>query len=479
MTFLTMKLIGQLPLQSLKKLKKQLKRQVKMKFHSMKKNSLICLLSMVLALSVNVNFAQDGKALFGANCASCHKIDKESTGPALQGARARWEAAGEGELIIDWVKDNGALRASGKSKRAIQVFNDYKGAAMQAFPALTNDEINAILDYADAYTPPVSVAVDAAPGAAGEKNSEGGNLTLWLVLLAVVLVVVFFAAQGVRKKIEYVSNAQAGLPTEDNRTAGEKFGAWILKNWLFSLIIFVAILFMFLADGMVRLSSIGVWDDYQPSQPIEYSHKQHAGDMGIDCRYCHNSVEKSKHAGIPSTNVCMNCHAQVVEGAKFGKTEIGKLHAAAGYNADTKTYNIDSITGKVIEGTPIVWNKVHNLPDHVYFNHKQHVKVGGIDCKQCHGDVATYGLGRISTTEEINALAATDKTLVPLTKPILTMGWCIECHNKKQIDLTSSGYYEEIHKRLTLRPDVYKKISEDGEITVKELGGWECAKCHY
>ena len=199
----------------------------------MKKNSLICLLSMVLALSVNVIFAQDGKALFGANCASCHKIDKVSTGPALQGARARWEAAGEGELIIDWVKDNGALRASGKSKRAIQVFNDYKGAAMQAFPALTNDEINAILDYADAYTPPAAVAVGSAEGAgnSGEEASSGKGLGIWLILLIVVLVVVFFTAQGVRKKIEYVSNSQAGLPTEDNRTAGEKFGAWIFKNW--------------------------------------------------------------------------------------------------------------------------------------------------------------------------------------------------------------------------------------------------------
>jgi cytochrome c551/c552 len=472
-----MKLIRNIPLCTLKKLKKQRKRPDKMKFHSMRKNSLICLMSMVLALTFSVNFAQDGKALFGANCASCHKIDKESTGPMLKGAKARWEDVGEGDLIIDWVKDNGALRASGKSKRAAQVYAEYKGAAMQAFPGLSTEDINAILDYADAFVPVVATTAAAGGDSSGGDKGKGG-IGVWMILLVAVLIIVFFAAQGVRKKIEYVAKAQAGEETEDNRSAGEKFGAWILKNWLFSLIIFVVLLFGGLADGMMRLSEVGVFEDYMPSQPVEYSHKLHAGDMGIDCRYCHNSVEKSKHAGIPSTNVCMNCHAQIHEGTKTGVKEIAKLHAAAGYNVDLKDYNRDE-HGEIVEGTPIVWNKAHNLPDHVYFNHKQHVKVGGVDCKQCHGDVVTYGLGRVSSTEEINKLAETDKSIVVLTKPILTMGWCIECHNKKQIDLTSSGYYEEIHKRLTLRPDVYKKISEDGQITVRELGGWECAKCHY
>ena len=199
-----------------------------------------------------------------------------------------------------------------------------------------------------------------------------------------------------------------------------------------------------------------------------------AGEMGIDCKYCHSSAEKSKHAGIPSVNVCMNCHENVVESDyRLGSTEnIAKIHEAAGYDSETKKY-----TG---ETSPIVWNKAHNLPDHVFFSHAQHVNpnTANIDCKQCHGNVPTYGLGRVSTTEEINQLAGTDG-IIPLTKPLLTMGWCLECHNEKSVDLTKSEYYKELHSRLGSRPDFLRKISEDDKITVRELGGWECAKCHY
>ena len=133
----------------------------------------------------------------------------------------------------------------------------------------------------------------------------------------------------------------------------------------------------------------------------------------------------------------------------------------------------------------MVWNKAHNLPDHVFFSHQQHVheNTANIDCRQCHGPVETYTLGRVSSTEEINAYAETDegveKGIVKLTRPILTMGWCIECHNKKEVDLTRPGYYEELHERLKKRPDVMSKIFKDNKVTAKELGGWECAKCHY
>ena len=97
------------------------------------------------------------------------------------------------------------------------------------------------------------------------------------------------------------------------------------------------------------------------------------------------------------------------------------------------------------------------MPDHVYFSHAQHVhpNTANIDCRQCHGPVQNYTLGRVSTIDEVNAYAKTDegmeKGLIQLTKPLLTMGWCIECHNKKEIDLASSGYYEEIHERLKLK----------------------------
>ncbi len=454
-----------------------------MNIHSVKKVSIICLLSMVFTMFAGSLMAQpDGKKLFKENCASCHKIDKKSTGPALMGAKGRWADAGEGELIYEWVNNSAALLGSGKSKRAAAIFAEYNNSAMTAFPTLTVEEIDAILDYAD--TPPAA-PVGGEVAVVGVEETEGsGGIQVWLIILVGTLIVVTFAALGVRKKIAYVAATQNGEEIDDEKSMMDKLGAWILRNWLFSLVIFVVLLFSGLADTMTRLATVGVYEDYQPSQMVAYDHSLHAGTMEIDCRYCHNSVEKSKHAGLPTTNVCMNCHAQVHETkAGTGKEEIAKLHAAAGYDADKMAYNLDK-EGNVITGEPIVWNKAHNLPDHVFFSHKQHVKVGGVDCMQCHGDVKSYTLGRVSTVEEINALVDenTDLGLVKLTKPLLTMGWCIECHDKKQIEVGPSAanpYYQEIHNRLTLRPDVYKKIKEDGEITVKELGGWECAKCHY
>jgi len=450
-----------------------------MNVYSVRKITLIYLLSAVFAVFSSVSYAQDGKALFKSKCASCHKTNKESTGPALMGARDRWSDAGEAEMIYDWVKGSGALINSGTSKRAKEVFGEYK-TPMSDFPTLTNADIDAIFDYAD--TPPVvEVAEVVAEEGAGEEEAEGS--VLWLVVLVLILAVVFFAAMGVRKKLAYIKASQNGEEIEGDKSFGEQFGAWFYKNWLFGMTVCIILAFAGMVDGLVRLNDLNLMGGYEPSQPIAFVHDRHAGDMGIDCRYCHNSVEKSKHAGIPTTNVCMNCHRVVHETAKgTGKEEIAKLHVAAGYNVEKKDYNRDE-DGKVITGEPIVWNKVHNLPDHVFFSHQQHVKVGGVDCMQCHGDVKTYKLGKVATLEDINELAKTESKVIPLTRPVLTMGWCIECHQETNIDVgpdASNAYYQEIHNRLKLRPDVYSKIrGEEGEISVKELGGWECAKCHY
>jgi hypothetical protein len=223
------------------------------------------------------------------------------------------------------------------------------------------------------------------------------------------------------------------------------------------------------------LYSIGVVEEYQPSQPIAFPHSVHAGTNGIDCKYCHSSVTKSKTAGIPSVNVCMNCHKQVNGRTPAQQEQIAKIYEAAGWDPS----GAGKYTGKT---KPIVWNKVHVLPDHVYFNHSQHVVVGGIDCKQCHGDMTKQvETQRVWPVEELNKIEGN----IPLTKRTLTMGWCIECHAEKEvstgsIDTKNDGYYNEIHKRL-LNNDktLYGKYLEDGKVTVSELGGWECAKCHY
>ncbi len=124
---------------------------------------------------------------------------------------------------------------------------------------------------------------------------------------------------------------------------------------------------------------------YTPQQPIAFSHKLHAGQMSIDCKYCHTEVEKSRHAGIPATDICMNCHNV----ARKTKPEIQKL---------VKFYE---------ENKPIPWKRIHKVPDYAYFNHSVHVNKG-MQCRHCHEDVATMD--------------------VVGQKHSFTMGSCLNCH---------------------------------------------------
>lgn len=432
-------------------------------------------LSLAIFAAVPSSFAaEDGAALFKANCAACHKLDKNSTGPKLQGARALWEEAGEGEMIYEWIADPVALAESGRSKRAAEVINFSKS---QMTPqTVSKEQIDAILKYADDYKPPVK----KTGGDEVVAQEPTTNYVLWLIVSLLVAAVVAYAALSVKRLLSAAVAERNGEEEVAYDSTKDRVNSWIYRNWLFALLLFLVVAITVGVELFARGYEVNVISDYQPSQPVKYSHKLHAGDMGIDCKYCHNSAEKSKHAGIPTTNVCMNCHRMVPEGTETGTKEIAKLYEAAGYNAEKNDYNYDE-NGNVIEGTPIVWNKAHNMPDHVFFSHAQHVNknTGNIDCRQCHGDVKTYTLGRVSTNEEINELAKIDDKIIPLEKPLLTMGWCIECHNEKTVDLTKSDYYSEIHNRLKNRPDAMRRILEDEKVTVRELGGWECAKCHY
>lgn len=174
--------------------------------------------------------------------------------------------------------------------------------------------------------------------------------------------------------------------------------------------------------ALVRIGSrVGVNEGYEPDQPIPYSHKIHAGEYKIPCLYCHFGAEKSRHAGIPPLNVCMNCHKVL----KKDTPEIAQLKEA------------------VKQNKPIEWIKVHNLPDFVYFNHSQHV-IAGVVCQDCHGPVETMTRMRQDAT--------------------LTMGWCIDCHRKKGIT----------------PPEEHKVHFKRGDERVeKAIGGQDCSKCHY
>lgn len=418
----------------------------------------------------------DGGALFKAKCATCHQPHKDGTGPKLFQVRQAWEAGGAGpEAIYQWVANWSAAAASDKYAAGIV---GKKLGNMNQFPELAGkkDEINAIFDYIDAQPDPAAAAADggatgaATPGTTGAEEQEEGLSWIWIVL-GVVFVSMIFAVGGVRRQLNNASKLATGEQVDDTKSFGQEFKSWAWKYKRYvgigGLVVAISLFVMLFLAGY----SIGVVEDYQPSQPIAFAHTTHAGKNGIDCKYCHNSVTKSKSAGLPSVNVCMNCHKQITGVTPEQQAMITKIYEAAGW--DGQKY-----TGKTKE---IVWNKVHVLPDHVYFNHSQHVVVGGVDCKQCHGDMAQQQeTAKVQPVTELNKVEGN----IPLTKKTLTMGWCIECHAEKAIaegsvDKKGDGYYMEIHNRLLKDKKLYRSYLEDKKVTVKELGGWECAKCHY
>ena len=433
---------------------------------------LIFVFSLLLFLFPASLFAQ-GEGLFKAKCATCHQPHKNGTGPKLFEARKRWADAGEGDLITSWVKNNAQLRASGKSARAKAIFEEYKGSVMTAFTDLKDAEVISILDWVDAQPDPASVA---APGPGGPTDGavdpsaeeEGGDMWMWIII-SVLFVIIILSVGGVRRQLK-ISVGESSA--EDDQTYLSEFKTWAWKYRLpvgLGVLVIIISLIVTVFQGLGR---INVVENYQPSQPIAFPHDKHAGVNGIDCKYCHNSVTKSKSAGIPTVNVCMNCHKQISGDGKPYAAEVKKIYAAAGWDPTGP----GRYTGKT---KPIVWNKVHVLPDHVYFNHSQHVVVGGIDCKQCHGDMTKMTEAvKVQPVAELNKIEGN----VKLSKPTLTMGWCIECHGAKGVSLGDgkNGYYDEIHKRLRDNDkSLYKKYLKDGKVSVSELGGWECAKCHY
>jgi cytochrome c2 len=421
----------------------------------------------LLFLGNNSNAQPDGEKLFKANCASCHKPDKDFIGPALMGAKTRWEENSSLDNLYAWVKNSQAVIESGDAY-ATELFGKWNNSVM-APQAVNVEEIDAIMDYVDNYTPPVKV--DEPPvGSGSPVASQETSTWIWWVIGGLLLVVIF-AVGGVKKELNNASLEQDGeepLKSEGFLQSARRY-LWENFNYAF-FFIFIAVIGL-LVVGFQGLTNIGVMENYKPDQPIAFSHKLHAGDLEVECVYCHNSAEKSKHAGIPTVNVCMNCHKGIVEGTTTGTEEISKIHNAAGFDPSTMSYSGET--------EPIKWVKVHNMPDHVYFNHSQHVVVGGLDCAQCHGDMKNETVARVMTTEDLNAVEDND---IKFTRPTLTMGWCIECHGQKSVDIKSanaSGYYKEIHNRLNKDKKTYQKYLEDDKITVAELGGWECAKCHY
>lgn len=414
-------------------------------------------------------FAQNGEELFNTHCATCHKVLDNSTGPKLQGVRKKWSDGGSTEAsLYQWVKNWQVAAANDPYAKSVA---DWSPTAMSVFGFLSDDEITAIFDYADAYVDKGPIGPVNGVSATG-SSEEKSNTWVW-ILLAVVFSGIILAVGGVRRQLRFaVEETETGAAKD--RSYGDELREFIIKNKIAVGIGTLVLVLAILVKGYFTLNDIGVYKNYQPSQPIEFPHSVHAGINGIDCKYCHNSVEKSKSAGLPTVNVCMNCHKGIQGNTDAQKSQIAKIYAAAGWDPE----GAGKYTGK---GEPIVWNKVHVLPDHVYFNHQQHVVVGGLDCKQCHGDMTQESTARVVPVHELSQIEGN----VPLTRPTLTMGWCIECHGAKEIsngtlNTLGSGYYDEIHRRLSKHgKSLYQRMLADEKVTVKELGGWECAKCHY
>ena len=354
-----------------------------------------------------------------AQCKACHTIGGgRRVGPDLKGVTKRLPEA----WLIKFIQNSQAMVKSG-DKEAVKIFNEYNKIPMPSHN-LTDAQVKDILLYIkNGGKLPAGVGakkatakkVAAAPVQKVseaeryiEQQREGSrNLAIFAIISAVLLLLslvdLIFTHYLKAKWLNYVILLSA---------------LWILGEWSWD-----------------YATGLGRQQDYQPDQPIWFSHKVHAGQNQIDCEYCHFTAERSMHAGIPPASVCMNCHSQVKSGKRTGKKEIAKIYAA------------------IKEKKPIQWVKVHNLPDFVYFNHEQHVKVGKINCTECHGDVAQMDqIAQVKT---------------------LSMGWCLDCHRKHKVQFTNKFYgaYKKLHEEL--------KAGKIDQVTVKMIGGEDCAKCHY
>jgi mono/diheme cytochrome c family protein len=399
--------------------------------------------------------AQDGEKLFKQNCAVCHDPfgERVITGPGLKGV---FDRAPKGDWMHRWIMNNQKLIKAGDAY-AVKVYNDNGKATMNVFEGqLTDKDVDNIIAYLKSPPPPPKPQDDGGIAVEGSGAAqEGGVQPLYLVLgVIVVLAILLVTLRSVRTALQNSANRAEGKPDLPSRTIWTEWREWMGTNRRVVGVFGIIIAFVAMKGCWDACYDIGVYYDWQtkrgynPEQPIKFSHKLHAGDNEIACQYCHNSVEKSRHAGIPTVNVCMNCHKGIQTGPQYKDREIAKIYKAAGFDPKTGTYD-------ATKQNPIRWIKVHNLPDHVYFNHSQHVVVGRIECGTCHGDVKT-----MTVAEQ---------------KAPLTMKWCIDCHRNTEVAMKGNAYYDRLHAALKAK----YAGQRDVRFTVEKIGGLECAKCHY
>jgi mono/diheme cytochrome c family protein len=409
----------------------------------------VLILCAGFVLSVSSAKAADpnkGKTLFQQNCASCHNVHKKVTGPALKDVESRWA---DKKLLKQWIHNSASVLATGDAY-ANNLYKEYNNQAMPAFPSFSDADIEDILAFitAESAKDP-SAPKPGAAGAATGAAEESGDNSLLFGIITLILAVVALILMQINSNLNKLAADKEGVATPEPVP--------FYRNKAY---IALAIVVLFIVGGYFTINGaigLGRQTNYMPEQPIHYSHKVHAGINQINCLYCHAGAEKSKHAMIPSENICMNCHKSIstysgpdlftAEGKKInGTAEIEKLYDYVGWDPAQQKYTKP--------GRPIEWTRIHNLPDHVYFNHSQHVVAGKQQCQTCHG--------AIQDMDEVHQFAD------------LSMGWCINCHRTTKVQFADNKYYSIFEK---FHQDV--KAGRIDSVTVEMVGGTECQKCHY
>ncbi|MFZ1703706.1 MAG: c-type cytochrome [Saprospiraceae bacterium] len=464
-------------------------------YKHLKFNFILAIISLFAFTQLSAEVSADaGKELFKSYCAACHAKDMRSsaTGPALGGSQSRWS---DDVALYAWIRNSQALIASGHP-RAVEMWNQYKPTVMTAFPNLTDDEIGSMLAYVNGVYDGTYGASTVATTELSGPVEEKSNLPMFIII-GLILAGLSLLLTKIIINLNQIVAAKEG-------EAHEKKTLWqiLTSKGVITFLIFSAVI-LGSYTTVNNATNLGRQEGYAPDQPIKFSHETHAGLHKIDCQYCHDGARRSKHSSIPGANTCMNCHKAIKVGSQHGTAEITKIFASIGYDPTSNTYIEDydskseedikaiytkwmgdqykvakeladldikglevvdrqwrdlvkSLTNdqkKKIQG-PIEWTRIHNLPDHVYFNHAQHVTVGKLECQTCHGPV-----------EKMEVLSQASP---------LSMGWCINCHRQTEVKFKDNPYYADYtryHEELA--------SGKRSKVTVADIGGLECQKCHY
>ncbi len=379
-------------------------------------------------LSENADVIAKGEELFNGNCKQCHAVNEKVVGPALAKVYERRNLP----WLINFIKYPQKTIESGDAY-AVALYKQYN-QYMPNHDFLKDDEIVSIISWVQAETKNPKkkggdVPVDEE-NPKDQKSESSGLLVGVIVGLATLLLVVLSVLAMLGSVLTKYLAKEKALTEADRAILSQRFdfGKFVTSRGFVGIasFVFVALVLKIATEALI---TIGGQQGSAPDQPIPFSHKLHAGQYEIDCKYCHNTVEKSKHASIPGPYVCMNCHNAI----------------------KTTSPNMALIYEAVEKDEPIQWVRVHNLPDLAYFNHAQHVKVAGLDCTNCHGNIK-----EMEVVQQVS---------------LLTMGWCIDCHRKTEVNAKGNAYYDnlsEMHSKYSKQP-----------MKVENIGGLECSKCHY